>query len=31
MYVFIPNPTDDEKSEEIFNKAHEDIYRIMAV
>ncbi len=31
MYVFIPNPTSEEKNAETFNKAHADIYKIMAV
>ncbi len=31
MYVFIPNPREDERDEEKFNKEHKDIYKIMAV
>jgi len=31
MYVFIPNPTEEEKDAEKFNNEHSNIYRIMAV
>lgn len=31
MYVLIPNPTQEEKDAEKFNKEHFDIYKIMAV
>jgi len=31
MYVFIPNPTEEEKDSERFNEEHSDIYRFMSV
>jgi len=30
LYVLIPNPTEEEKDDEIFNDKHSDIYRIIS-